>query len=763
MCHRDRSAVPTQCRADPPARVRSVRRGYDPDQVRDYLMQIADQIENLEEELRRSEVAPEARPRRAGAGAARPRVARSPTGFGDLVSAPRTTRRGDRRGGRGVESRTILNESRAEADRIRVDAQSRAEEVRQRGQRALCARVEAERACSGTGGAPRDPVGAVPHMQSGCSASRTSSRSRSRTTARSDGLPDGRRTREPPRRRALPGVTRDRRTETGIGHPTTGASSRDGLDDREGSARRRNDSRPAARARLDDGPDAASRPALRSAVRVRPRPAIIGAWRPLRQRLDEIESRYRGGDAARCPLPRSPTTPTGCERSGSRSPSSARSSSRTASTAPRGRGARRASDGRAESEPEMATYLREEAERGRRARRRAARQARGAPPVPQATRTTTRTSSWRSAPAPAARRPRSGRASFSSCTGASPSATAGRPTSSSTSPSDLGGFKEVVLEVRGKGAYSALKHESGVHRVQRVPVTESSGELHTSDGDRGRAPRGGGRRRAHRSRGHRDAGVPLLRTGRAVGQHLELGGPDHPQADRASSSRPRRSAPSSRTGRRRCAISARDCCRWRRRRRARRRRPSADRRSAAATAPNGSGTYNFPQNRVDGSPGEAGGRPAPAAVRAGGDIDAFVDAPRRTRARATAGDSGNGGSRDDTPGEAPAAEAPMRPAEVLARAARLPRGARRRRAAPDRGDPDGNVLAHRSRRAVLPRRRGSSPARPSVRPSALPAVRRLPLQHVTGEQPFRSLTLACSRGCSSRGRRPRSSSTPRSR
>jgi peptide chain release factor 1 len=50
----------------------------------------------------------------------------------------------------------------------------------------------------------------------------------------------------------------------------------------------------------------------------------------------------------------------------------------------------------------------------------------------------------------------------------------------SASPSDLGGFKEVVLEVRGKGAYSRLKHESGGHRVQRVPVTESSGRIHTS-------------------------------------------------------------------------------------------------------------------------------------------------------------------------------------------------------------------------------------------------------------------------------------------
>lgn len=44
----------------------------------------------------------------------------------------------------------------------------------------------------------------------------------------------------------------------------------------------------------------------------------------------------------------------------------------------------------------------------------------------------------------------------------------------------LGGFKEVVFMVIGKGAYSKLKYESGVHRVQRVPVTESSGRIHTS-------------------------------------------------------------------------------------------------------------------------------------------------------------------------------------------------------------------------------------------------------------------------------------------
>ncbi len=43
-----------------------------------------------------------------------------------------------------------------------------------------------------------------------------------------------------------------------------------------------------------------------------------------------------------------------------------------------------------------------------------------------------------------------------------------------------GGFKEIVFEVKGKGAFSQLKHERGVHRVQRVPTTEASGRIHTS-------------------------------------------------------------------------------------------------------------------------------------------------------------------------------------------------------------------------------------------------------------------------------------------
>jgi peptide chain release factor 1 len=50
----------------------------------------------------------------------------------------------------------------------------------------------------------------------------------------------------------------------------------------------------------------------------------------------------------------------------------------------------------------------------------------------------------------------------------------------SSSPTGLGGFKEVIALVQGKGAFSRLKFEGGVHRVQRVPVTETQGRIHTS-------------------------------------------------------------------------------------------------------------------------------------------------------------------------------------------------------------------------------------------------------------------------------------------
>jgi len=47
-------------------------------------------------------------------------------------------------------------------------------------------------------------------------------------------------------------------------------------------------------------------------------------------------------------------------------------------------------------------------------------------------------------------------------------------------PTDRGGFKEIIFGIKGKDVFSFLKYESGVHRVQRVPITESSGRIHTS-------------------------------------------------------------------------------------------------------------------------------------------------------------------------------------------------------------------------------------------------------------------------------------------
>ena len=49
-----------------------------------------------------------------------------------------------------------------------------------------------------------------------------------------------------------------------------------------------------------------------------------------------------------------------------------------------------------------------------------------------------------------------------------------------SSPSDLGGFKEIIFSVTGTDVFKRLKYESGVHRVQRVPATEAQGRIHTS-------------------------------------------------------------------------------------------------------------------------------------------------------------------------------------------------------------------------------------------------------------------------------------------
>src|SRR5437764_225669 len=56
----------------------------------------------------------------------------------------------------------------------------------------------------------------------------------------------------------------------------------------------------------------------------------------------------------------------------------------------------------------------------------------------------------------------------------------------SASEGTMGGFKEIIAELKGRGAFAKLKFESGVHRVQRVPDTETQGRIHTSDFPQGR-------------------------------------------------------------------------------------------------------------------------------------------------------------------------------------------------------------------------------------------------------------------------------------
>ena len=93
------------------------------------------------------------------------------------------------------------------------------------------------------------------------------------------------------------------------------------------------------------------------------------------------------------------------------------------------------------------------------------------------------------------------------------------------------GSRKSSRRSRGEACYSRLKYESGVHRVQRVPATEASGRIHTSDGDRGGAARGRGGRHPDRREGPADRHVLLERPGRPERQHDGLGRAHHAHAD----------------------------------------------------------------------------------------------------------------------------------------------------------------------------------------------------------------------------------------
>ena len=81
----------------------------------------------------------------------------------------------------------------------------------------------------------------------------------------------------------------------------------------------------------------------------------------------------------------------------------------------------------------------------------------------------------------------------------------------------MGGFKEIVAEIRGRGAYARLKFESGVHRVQRVPDTEGSGRIHTSTATVAVLPEA---QDVDVALNEADLKVDTMRAGGAGGQHV---------------------------------------------------------------------------------------------------------------------------------------------------------------------------------------------------------------------------------------------------
>jgi peptide chain release factor 1 len=87
----------------------------------------------------------------------------------------------------------------------------------------------------------------------------------------------------------------------------------------------------------------------------------------------------------------------------------------------------------------------------------------------------------------------------------------------SASEGTMGGFKEIIAEVRGRGAFARLKFESGVHRVQRVPATEAQGRIHTSTATVAVLPEA---QEVDVAINEADLKIDTLRSGGAGGQHV---------------------------------------------------------------------------------------------------------------------------------------------------------------------------------------------------------------------------------------------------
>ena len=273
---------------------------------------------------------------------------------------------------------------------------------------------------------------------------------------------------------------------------------------------------------------------------------------------------------------------------------------------------------------------------------------------------------------------------------------------STSRPSDAGGFKSVTFEVRGDGAYSVFKWESGVHRVQRVPATEAQGRIHTSTASVAVLPEAEDVEVHDRSEGPEDRRLPLDRPRRPGRQHDRLGRAHDAPADRHRGRLPGR-ALADPEPRARAEDPARPAVRAPGRGAPRRRgRRRAAPRSARAIAPRRSAPTT---SRRTASPTTAIKHTSHAleAVLAG-DLDGFTEAlavedrrqpPRRERVD-------------------PAA-ATVR--ELLAQARELPRGPRRALAAPRRRAPAG-PRARPAAARPLPRPRPAARAGRGRRASA---------------------------------------------
>ena len=113
---------------------------------------------------------------------------------------------------------------------------------------------------------------------------------------------------------------------------------------------------------------------------------------------------------------------------------------------------------------------------------------------------------------------------------ASPSSTAGRSKCCRISESGVGGYKEVIAIIEGERVYSQLKWESGVHRVQRVPATETQGRVHTSAVTVAVLPEAEEVDIKIEAKDIPHRHLLLLRSRRPVGQHHLLRRPHHPHS-----------------------------------------------------------------------------------------------------------------------------------------------------------------------------------------------------------------------------------------